>query len=76
LPEAVCNYLLRLGWSHGDLEILDREEAIRLFDIVDVNRGASRMDYAKLTNLNGIYIRETGDDRLTNEVLQTPRPPH
>ncbi|MGE0222677.1 MAG: glutamate--tRNA ligase [Acetobacteraceae bacterium] len=70
LPEAVCNYLLRLGWSHGDLEVVDREEAIRLFDIADVNRGASRMDYAKLTNLNGIYIRKADDDRLTKEVLQ------
>jgi glutamyl-tRNA synthetase len=69
LPEALCNYLLRLGWSHGDLEVADREEAIRLFDIHDVNRGASRMDYAKLTHLNGIYIRKADDDRLTREVL-------
>ena len=69
LPEAVCNYLLRLGWSHGDLEVVDREEAIRLFDIIDVNRGASRMDYAKLTNLNGIYIRKADDERLTQDVL-------
>ncbi len=70
LPEALCNYLLRLGWSHGDLEVVDREQAIRLFDIVDVNRGASRMDYAKLTNLNGLYIRQADDQRLTAEVLQ------
>ena len=70
LPEALCNYLLRLGWSHGDLEVLSRDEAIRLFDIIDVNRGPSRMDYAKLTNLNGIYIRAADDDRLTADVLQ------
>ena len=70
LPEAVCNYLLRLGWSHGDLEVVDHDQAIRLFDITDVNRGASRMDYAKLTNLNGIYIRKADDDRLTHEVLR------
>jgi glutamyl-tRNA synthetase len=70
LPEALCNYLLRLGWSHGDLEVLGREEAIRLFDIVDVNRGPSRMDYLKLTNLNGIYIRGADDDRLTADVLE------
>ncbi|HEX3995447.1 MAG TPA: glutamate--tRNA ligase [Acetobacteraceae bacterium] len=69
LPEAVCNYLLRLGWSHGDLEVVDRDEAVRLFDIHDVNRGASRMDYAKLTHLNGIYIRKADDDRLAHEVL-------
>ncbi len=70
LPEAVCNYLLRLGWSHGDLEVVGRDEAIRLFDVTDVNRGASRMDYAKLTNLNGIYIRQADDDRLTALVLE------
>jgi glutamyl-tRNA synthetase len=69
LPEALCNYLLRLGWSHGDLEVVDREEAIRLFDIVDVNRGPSRMDYAKLTNLNGIYIRGADDERLLRDIL-------
>jgi glutamyl-tRNA synthetase len=69
LPEALCNYLLRLGWSHGDLEVMDRDEAIRLFDIADVNRGPSRMDYQKLVNMNGIYIRGAADDRLTREVL-------
>ena len=60
------------GWV-GRMAIwrsLDREEAIRLFDIVDVNRGASRMDYAKLTNLNGIYIRQADDERLTEDVLE------
>jgi glutamyl-tRNA synthetase len=70
LPEALCNYLLRLGWSHGDLEIISREEAIRLFDVIDVNRGPSRMDYAKLLNLNGVYIRQADDDRLTKDVLR------
>ncbi len=70
LPEALCNYLMRLGWSHGDLEVFDREEAIRLFDVVDVNRGPARRDYLKLTNLNGIYIRQADDDRLTRDVLE------
>jgi len=70
LPEALCNYLLRLGWSHGDLEVVDREAAIRLFNIVDVNRGAARMDYAKLTNLNGVYIRHADDERLTQDVVR------
>ncbi|HET6308984.1 MAG TPA: glutamate--tRNA ligase [Rhodopila sp.] len=70
LPEALSNYLMRLGWSHGDLEVVGREEAIRLFDIADVNRGAAQMDYLKLTNLNGIYIRGADDDRLTHDVLQ------
>jgi glutamyl-tRNA synthetase len=69
LPDALCNYLMRLGWSHGDLEIVNREDAIRLFDIVDVNRGAARMDYQKLLNLNGIYIRAADDDVLTRDVM-------
>jgi glutamyl-tRNA synthetase len=70
LPEAVCNYLLRLGWGHGNAEVLDRDEAIRLFDLDGVGRAPGRMDYAKLTNLNGHYIRHAGDDRLTREVLE------
>ena len=69
LPEAVCNYLLRLGWGHGDEEVIDRENAIRLFDIDAVGRAASRMDYAKLTHLNGIYLRAADDTRLTDEVM-------
>ena len=70
LPEALNNYLLRLGWGHGDAEVVDRDEAIRLFDLDGVGRAPSRMDYAKLTNLNGIYIRHTDDDRLTRAVLE------
>jgi len=70
LPEALCNYLLRLGWGHGDAEILPRDEAIRLFDLDGVGRGASRMDYAKLTHLNGVYIRAAEDERLAHDVLQ------
>jgi glutamyl-tRNA synthetase len=70
LPEAVCNYLLRLGWAHGDLEIISREEAIRLFDIADANRAAARMDYVKLTHLNGVWIRAADDARLTRLTLE------
>jgi glutamyl-tRNA synthetase len=70
LPEAVCNYLLRLGWGHGDAEIISRDEAIQLFDLGGVGRAASRMDYAKLTHLNGVYLRQADDNRLTHEVLQ------
>jgi glutamyl-tRNA synthetase len=69
LPEALCNYLLRLGWGHGDAEILSREDAIRLFDLDGVGRAASRMDYAKLTHLNGVWMRQTDDARLTRDVL-------
>jgi glutamyl-tRNA synthetase len=70
LPEALCNYLLRLGWGHGDTEIINREDAIKLFDIDAVGRAASRMDYAKLTHLNGVYMRQADDSRLTGEVLR------
>jgi glutamyl-tRNA synthetase len=70
LPEALCNYLLRLGWGHGDSEILSRDEAIRLFDVDGIGRAASRMDYAKLTHLNGVYLRQADDARLTAEVMK------
>jgi glutamyl-tRNA synthetase len=69
LPEALCNYLLRLGWAHGDVEVLDRAEAIRLFDLDGVGRAPSRMDYAKLNYLNGVYVRQADDERLTREVM-------
>lgn len=69
LPEALCNYLLRLGWAHGDLEVLDRTEQIRLFGLDGVGRAASRMDYKKLDNFNGIYLRQADDDRLTADVV-------
>ncbi len=70
LPEALCNYLLRLGWGHGDAEVIDRDEAIQLFDLDGVGRAPSRMDYARLTNLNGHYIRHADNERLTHEVLE------
>lgn len=69
LPEALCNYLLRLGWGHGDAEILSRADAIRLFDLDGVGRGAARMDYAKLTHLNAVWLRAADDARLTAEVM-------
>lgn len=64
LPEALFNYLLRLGWGHGDKEEFTREEAVALFDIKDVNKGASRFDMKKLLNMNGHYIRAADDARL------------
>ncbi len=70
LPEAVCNYLMRLGWAHGDLEVISREEAIRVFDVDGINRGAARMDYAKLQHINGVWIRAADDARLTRLVLE------
>ena len=64
LPEALFNYLLRLGWGHGDEEIISREDAIRWFDLDHVGRSPSRFDMKKLENLNGHYIREASDGRL------------
>ena len=69
LPEAVNNYLLRLGWSHGDDEIINRDQAIEWFDVKNVGRAAARFDMDKLTSLNGHYIREAEDDRLVELIL-------
>jgi len=69
LPEALRNYLVRLGWSHGDDEIFSDEQAAAWFDIKDVNRGASRFDMDKLTNLNGHYIRLADDERLVKLIV-------
>jgi glutamyl-tRNA synthetase len=68
LPEAVSNYLLRLGWGHGDDEIIARDQAIAWFDIGGVGRSPSRFDLKKLENLNGHYLREADDDRLAGLV--------
>ncbi|MAM38884.1 MAG: glutamate--tRNA ligase [Erythrobacter sp.] len=68
LPEALFNYLLRLGWGHGDREEITREEAIELFDLDGVGKSASRFDIKKLQNLNGHYIREADDARLARLV--------
>jgi glutamyl-tRNA synthetase len=64
LPEAVVNYLLRLGWGHGDDEIISREQAIEWFGLAHVGKSPSRFDFKKLENLNGHYIREADDARL------------
>ncbi|MDD2795510.1 glutamate--tRNA ligase [Acidocella sp.] len=69
LPEALCNYLLRLGWGHGDAEFLTRAEQVELFTLEGVGRAASRMDYAKLTHLNGVWLRGADDTRLREDVV-------
>jgi glutamyl-tRNA synthetase len=68
LPEALFNYLLRLGWGHGDDEIISREQAIEWFDIDHVGKAPSRFDMKKLESLNGHYIREAEDARLAELV--------
>ena len=69
LPEALRNYLLRLGWGHGDDEIIGSDQAIEWFDLDAVGRAPARFDFAKLENLNGHYIRETDDQRLLDLAL-------
>ena len=64
LPAALRNYLLRLGWSHGDAEIISTAQAIEWFELDAVGRAPARFDFAKLANLNGHYIRQTGDKSL------------
>ena len=73
LPEAINNYLLRLGWSHGDDEIISQDQAIQWFDVKDVGRAASRFDIDKLTSVNGHYIRHADVDYLVALVLPIMR---
>ena len=70
LPEALFNYLLRLGWGHGDREEITRAEAIELFDLAGVGKSPSRFDLKKLENLNGHYIREADDAVLAALVAK------
>jgi glutamyl-tRNA synthetase len=64
LPAAMRNYLVRLGWAHGDQETFSTEEMIAAFDLPAIGRSPARFDFAKLENLNGHYIRATGDAEL------------
>ena len=70
LPAAMRNYLVRLGWSHGDQEIFSTEELIRLFDLPQIGRSPARFDFAKLDNLNGHYIRQSSDADLVAAIEQ------
>lgn len=69
LPEAVNNYLLRLGWSHGDDEIISREQAVEWFGLDAVGKSAARFDMDKLTSLNGHYITQASNDHLVDLVM-------
>ncbi|OQM73182.1 glutamate--tRNA ligase [Manganibacter manganicus] len=71
LPEALLNYLARLGWSHGDDEVMSIPEMIEWFDIADVNKGAARFDFAKLEALNGVYMRAMDDRALFDRLMET-----
>jgi glutamyl-tRNA synthetase len=69
LPEAMRNYLLRLGWGHGDAEVISTAQAIEWFDQNGVGKSAARSDFVKLESLNGHYMREAPSDRLAEEVV-------
>jgi glutamyl-tRNA synthetase len=69
LPEAMRNYLLRLGWSHGDDETISTAQAIEWFNLESIGRSPSRVDFKKLDNLNGHYMREASDTALTDAVV-------
>lgn len=64
LPEALCNYLLRLGWSHGDDEIISREQAIAWFSTDAIGKSPARFDQEKLSHVNAHYLRETKNEAL------------
>ena len=68
LPEAMRNYLMRLGWSHGDAEVISTEQAIEWFDITAVGRSPSRLDMTKLLSLNAHWLRERADRELVRVI--------
>ena len=70
LPEAMRNYLVRLGWSHGDDEIISTEQLVEWFDLDAVGRSPARFDFAKLADLNGHYIRKASDDELVRRLQE------
>ena len=69
LPAALRNYLVRLGWSHGDDEIMSDTQMIEWFEISDINRGASRFDFQKLEAINGHYMRVSDDADLVEALI-------
>jgi glutamyl-tRNA synthetase len=71
LPAALRNYLARLGWSHGDDEVMSTADMVSWFEIEDVNKGAARFDFQKLEALNGVHIRNTPDAELLAILVDT-----
>ena len=68
LPEAICNYLLRLGWSHGDDEIITTKQAIEWFNLDNLGKSPSRFDIKKLENINAHYIKEADNQYLLDLI--------
>ena len=71
LPAALRNYLVRLGWSHGDQEFFTTQQMVEAFDLPQVGRSPARFDYAKLENMNGHYLRAMADDELVETLVAT-----
>ncbi len=69
LPEALRNYLLRLGWAHGDMEIASTEEVLKVFDLSGINKAPARLDFDKMASINAHYLRQADNDRLADLVL-------
>lgn len=70
LPEAICNYLLRLGWSHGDDEIISRSKAIEWFNLESIGKSPSRLDFKKMDHLNNHYLKEVDNDKVLSLMLE------
>lgn len=70
LPEGLCSYLMRLGWSHGDQELMTLDEAAAVFDLANIGRGPARLDFAKLDFVNAHYMKSASDERLGRLVLE------
>jgi len=69
LPEGVCNYLMRLGWSHGDQEIFTVDQAAELFELSEINKAPSRIDFEKMADINGHHIRTSSSERLLALIM-------
>jgi glutamyl-tRNA synthetase len=74
LPEALCNYLVRLGWAHGDQEVFTRKELIQLFSLHDVGKSGAIFDEQKLNWLNGLYIRQEKPEALFTYIINNIKP--
>lgn len=74
LPQALCNYLVRLGWSHGDQELFTPSELIKAFTLAGINKSGAMFDYKKLLWVNGEYLRKTDAPDLVRTIVQSVEP--
>ena len=70
LPETICNYLLRLGWSHGNDETISKAQAIEWFNLESIGKSPSRLDFKKLDNLNNHYLQQADNSRVLSLMLE------